>query len=422
MWVDVGMMLHHQYAGSFGAMEKWQEWSSSADNYSPDQIEPKWESFGHRSDQPITFKKLLKLYGQPPEQKPEPTPADKAFRFYSGDIYSLDFVGGPELVEDVLPGRGIAMMFGPSGKGKTFWVLDLAFHIHNGARWRDKDVTQGNVMYVAAEAGRGIKKRIAAIKAVHPEWCSPFVADIAPNLSSITSIEAVRDAALAAGSPAMVVVDTLSASFEGDDSSQQDVAKMMRNLKILSDDLQCLVVFVHHTTKAGESWRGSGVLFADVDAVLELVSEGEGAERKQWVTQRKHREGEDGKSYPFSLKVSEPLAFKPNGKPITSCTVEQADYKPAPKKEGRKSRSGDFETSVNYEKARHFLRVIQDMCGLEIGLSLQEDEVIEAIQKDKIVNPMEEPDYPLKKNIIPTLRTLAGLGKISKEGRNIRLC
>ena len=426
-WIDVGMMLHHQYEGEHEGFEMWDAWSANAHNYDAGVMQTHWDSFGHRTDAPKTVRALVKEFGQPPgPRKEEPTEADLNFRFYAGDEYAEDFVGGPELVEDVLPERGIAMVYGPSGKGKTFWTLDLAFRVHNGVQWRDKDVKQGDVMYVAAEAGRGIKKRIHAIKVLNPEWRSPFIADAAPNLSSMTSIQAVRDAAraaaAAAGAPAMVIVDTMSASFEGDDSSQKDVAQMIRNLKILADDLQCLVVFVHHTTKDGGSFRGSGVLYNDVDAVLELESTGEGAERKQWVTQRKHREGEDGKTYPFSLKISEPLAHKPNGKPVTSCTVEQENYTPAPKKEGRKPRSGDFETSHNYEKARHFLHVIQDMCGMETGLSLQEDDVIEAIQKDKTVNPMEEPDYPLKKNIVPTLRTLATLGKISKEGRNIRLC
>jgi KaiC/GvpD/RAD55 family RecA-like ATPase len=421
-WVRAGRILHHQYGGSEEGFEIWNAWATNSSKWQAETEAAVWESFGHRHDAPETIRGLIKDFGQPPAGKPEPTPADLAFRFHPGDDYSEDFAGAAEIVEDVLPARGTAMVFGPSGKGKTFWMLDLAFRVHNGIRWRDKDVVQGDVMYIAAEAGRGIKKRIQAVKRLHPEWCAPFMADAAPNLSSVTSIEAVSAAAKAVGTPAIVIIDTMSASFEGDDSSQQDVAKMMRNLKILADDLQCLVIFVHHTTKDGGSWRGSGVLFADVDAVLELVSEGEGATRKQHIAQRKHREGEDGKSYPFSLKVSEPLAFKPNGKPITSCTVEQENYEPVPKKEGRKPRSGDFETSRNYDKARHFLRVIQSMCDLEIGLSLQEDEVIEAIQKDQTVNPMGEPDYPLKKNIIPTLRTLCQLGKISREGRNIRLC
>ena len=416
-WFAVLAAVNHEL-GDVGR-ELALEWSSSSTKHVDEKFEKTWESLGRYTGRQITLRSVFAFAGKEPD---EPTAADLDFRFYAGDDYSRDFIGGPELVEDVLPERGIAMVFGPSGKGKTFWTLDLAFRVQNGIQWRDKDVKQGDVTYVAAEAGRGIKKRIKAVKVLNPEWQAPFIADAAPNLSSMTSIHAVRDAARAVGTPAMVIVDTMSASFEGDDSSQKDVAQMIRNLKILADDLQCLVVFVHHTTKDGGSFRGSGVLYNDVDAVLELEATGEGAERKQWVTQRKHREGEDGKAYPFSLKVSEPLARKPNGKPVTSCTVEQENYRPEPRKEGRKPRSGNFETSHNYEKARHFLHVIQDMCGMETGLSLQEDEVIEAIQKDKIVNPMEEPDYPLKKNIIPTLRTLATLGKISKEGRNIRLC
>lgn len=351
----------------------------------------------------------------------KPTETDLAFRFHSGDDYAQDFNAAPELVEDVFPERGIAMVYGPSGKGKTFWTLDLAFHVHNGAKWRDKDVVQGDVMYVAAEAGRGIKKRIQAVKRIHPEWRAPFVADLAPDLASATSLEAVRDAANAAGHPAIVIIDTMSASFEGDDSSQADVAKMIRNLKILSDALECLVLFVHHTTKDGASYRGSGVLFANVDAVLELVSEGEGAERRQWMTQRKHREGEDGKSYPFALRISEPLATKPNGKPVTSCTVEQIEHDGTLTRKEKRSTGGKFETSENYATARHFLSVIQEEVGLG-DANIDENDVIAAIQRDEKENKSGFDDHPPVSNIKRTLLTLAKLGKIRKEGRWIRVC
>ena len=346
---------------------------------------------------------------------------DKAFKFHSGDDYARDFTVSPELVEDMLPAQGLAMLFGPSGTGKTFWGLDLACRVHNGVKWRDKDVAKGDVMYIAAEASRGIKKRFQAIKILHADWVMPFVADVAPNLSSLTSVQAVRDAARLVGKPAIIVIDTLSASFEGDDSSQQDIAKMLRNLKILADDLQCLVLFVHHTTKDGGSWRGSGVLFNDVDAVLETVEQGEGAERKLWVTQRKHKEGEAGKSYSFRLLVSEPLAAKPNGKPITSCTIEQEDHA-APKKEAKtKTRADDFATSEKHSKARHYLSIIEHEIGLD-GADVDEKGIVRAIQADKTVNPLCEEGHPRADNIRRTLLTLADKGKIRLEGRYIRLC
>jgi len=419
-WFSV-LCAVHQQMGEEG-IELARSYSEKSSKHVTEVFEAKYASIGRYTGPMTTLRSFLKETGQPPKAI-SPTPSDLMFRFYSGDDYATDFNAAPEIVEDVLPNRGIAMVYGPSGKGKTFWTLDLAFHVHNGARWRDKDVVQGDVMYIAAEAGRGIKKRIHAVKRIHPEWCSPFVADIAPDLASPTSLEAVRDAALSVGHPSIVIIDTMSASFEGDDSSQQDIAKMMRNLKTLSDALECLVVFVHHTTKDGASYRGSGVLFANVDAVLELVSEGEGAERRQWVTQRKHREGEDGKSYPFTLRLSEPLAFKPNGKPITSLTVEHIEHeggRTLAKKEKR-STGGAFETSENYATARHFLSVIQDEFGMG-DANMDENDVIFAIQKDEKDNKSGFEDYPSVSNIKRTLLTLARLGKIRKEGRWIRLC
>jgi KaiC/GvpD/RAD55 family RecA-like ATPase len=417
-WVRAGMMLHHQYNGGEEGLEIWNAWGANSSKWNEKDEQAVWDSFGQRNDAPETLRGLIKQFGQPPKHA-EPTASDLAFRFYAGDDYARDFAMSPELVEDMLPAQGLGMLFGPSGTGKTFWGLDLACHIHNGVKWRDKDVVQGDVMYIAAEASRGIKKRFQAVKRINPDWVMPFVADVAPNLSSLPSIEAVRDAARAVGTPAVIVIDTLSASFEGDDSSQQDISKMLRNLKILADDLNCLVLFVHHTTKDGGSWRGSGVLFNDVDAVLETVEDGVGAERRLWVTQRKHKEGEAGKSYPFKLVISEPLALKPNGKPITSCTVEQDDYAP-PTKAGKKPKAGDFETSGNLSVARHYLSVLQDEIGLS-GANLDEEDAIKAIQKDDFDNKNGWEDYPDRSNIKRSLVKLVKAGKIHKEGRWIRL-
>ena len=418
-WLRAGMILHHQYEGADEGLDFWIRISEEHEKFDADDQRRVWDSFGHGGAAPETVRSLLKEFGQPNKSKSESLQPDKEFRFYRGDEYAEDFIGGPELIEDVLPAQGTGMMFGPSGSGKTFWMLDLAFHVHNGTPWRDKDVTQGDVMYIAAEAGRGIKKRIRGIMNAHPDWRAPFFADMAPDLSDVEWIKTIRDAAQAAGHPAMVIVDTMSASFGGDDSSQADVAPMIRNLTSLSLALECLVVFVHHTTKEGSTWRGSGAFFADVDAVLELVPESEG---KQHIAQRKHRDGEAGRTYPFKLLVTEPIGTKPNGKPITTMVVEQADYAPAAKqKKERKSRSGDFETSDNYKFARVYLHIIEEMVGLG-DADIGEDDVIKAIQADPELNPMGYEDKPAKRSIQKTLHTLGEKGKIRREGRWIRIC
>jgi hypothetical protein len=332
-WIDAGMALHHQFNGEDEGFDIWDAWSANGHTYDETVMRTHWDSFGSGKHVPQTMRSLLDKHGQPPKKQTLET--DRSFQFYKGSEYAEDFIGGPEIVEDVFPAQGTGMMFGPSGSGKTFWMLDLAFHVQNGVQWRDKDVAQGDVMYIAAEAGRGIKKRIRGVLNAHPGWTAPFFADMAPDLSDVEWIKTIRDAAQAAGRPSMVVIDTMSASFAGDDSSQADVAPMIRNLTSLSMALECLVVFVHHTTKEGTSWRGSGAFFADVDAVLELVTSGEGNTRKQHIVQRKHRDGEAGKEYPFDLVVTESLGTKPNGKHITTMVVEQSTQRAAPKKAGK---------------------------------------------------------------------------------------
>jgi len=129
----------------------------------------------------------------------------------------------------------------------------------------------------------------------------------------------------------MVVIDTMSASFQGDDSSQQETAIMIQNCTFMAKTLNCLVAFVHHSKKDNASFRGSGVLFNDVDAVVEVTAEGEGEQRKHCAQVVKQKDDEMGQRYGFRLHKSEPLGFKPNGKPITSCTIEQMDAAPKAK-------------------------------------------------------------------------------------------
>lgn len=255
----------------------------------------------------------------------KPNAGHVPFLFHDGDSYAMDFADAPELIEGLLPARGIVMVYGPSGSGKTFWALDLSFAVHNGQQWRDKDVLKGDVFYIAAEAGRGIKRRIEGIRRTHPNLRAPYIADAAPNLSSSESVALIVEAvkAIPGAHPAMIIIDTLSASFSGDDSSQKDSAMVVRNLKMLADDLACLVVVIHHPTKSGESWRGSGVWLNDLDVVIKVTTDGPEGQRVHTAMLTKNRDGECGERYLFRLRKTGPLATKGNGKFINTCVVEQ---------------------------------------------------------------------------------------------------
>lgn len=106
---------------------------------------------------------------------------------------------------------------------------------------------------------------------------------------------------------------------------------MIQNCTSMARALGCVVTFVHHSKKDNASYRGSGVLFNDVDTVVEVTADGEGEQRTHCAVVTKQKDDEMGQRYGFRLQRSEPLGFKANGKPITSCTIEHVDAAPKAK-------------------------------------------------------------------------------------------
>jgi putative DNA primase/helicase len=61
-WVKVGMSLHHEFEGGVEALDLWDEWSSTASNYSNrGDLEKRWDSFGRTGRNPTTARWLLKV-------------------------------------------------------------------------------------------------------------------------------------------------------------------------------------------------------------------------------------------------------------------------------------------------------------------------------------------------------------------------
>jgi hypothetical protein len=69
------------------------------------------------------------------------------------------------LVDELLPEKGIGMVWGKPKCLKSFCVLDICFHIARGWPYHDRAVKQGGVVYCAFEGGYGHKKRVAALRA-----------------------------------------------------------------------------------------------------------------------------------------------------------------------------------------------------------------------------------------------------------------
>jgi hypothetical protein len=176
-------------------------------------------------------------------------------------------------VKHVIPADSIGMLFGASGTFKSFVALDHALHVAHGLQWLGRKTKQGSVVYVAAEGGAGIYRRVAAW---HQERglgiCESFRVCITPLVLSLSEQVELLAAAIEAlpEKPSLVYVDTLSQTFEGDENSATDIAGYLRLLNAgIRARFHCTVIVIHHSGHAAtERPRGSSAITANVDFML----------------------------------------------------------------------------------------------------------------------------------------------------------
>lgn len=228
------------------------------------------------------------------------------------------------LVKHVVPAESLGVMFGGSGTFKSFIAIDLALHVAHGLSWLGKKTTKGTVLFVAAEGGAGLWRRIVAWHSEHRiKWedASIFVLPVAVDLGNDAS--RVQEAAQQLGiRPDLVVVDTLSQTFAGEENSATEVATYLRELGLwFRAAWQASVLVVHHTGhQATERPRGSSAIRSNVDFMFGVFRD----ETEMLATMQciKQKDGELCADISFSLKVVD-LAKDEDGDPITSLVARE---------------------------------------------------------------------------------------------------
>lgn len=251
-------------------------------------------------------------------------------------------LGGAYLIKGLLDEGAMSVIYGPSNSGKTFFALDLVYHIAGGIEWRGRRVTQGSVLYLAAEGGRGVLNRIVALKMEHNAKSLPLAVKRAgldllraeADLQTIYRLSrAVQEAAR--DMPHIIVIDTLSRVMAGgDENSAADMTALIRNIDAIRAATGAHIMLVHHTGKdAARGARGHSSLRAATDTEIEVQNE-EGERAAQVQKQREH---EGNETFAFSLKAVT-LGTDQDGDEVTSCIVEVADSEEFV--ESRKARRG----------------------------------------------------------------------------------
>jgi hypothetical protein len=347
-WLQVLMALHDYYNGSMAGLQVAQDWSSRYADYNAKEVDAKWRSFKgtgvkystlfhyaktygadlselarkHRKREPFTIQ-----LGHAPEALPEAKEAPRgALEWY--DEINVG-TSSSYIVKGFLADDSLSVIYGPSNSGKTFFAMDLAFHIAAGKEWRGRRVKQAAVLYLATEGGKGVQSRIVALRNHTGVHSLPFAVKRAGMdlLNSQADLQAIYDLSKAVRDDTgierlVIVIDTLSRVMAGgDENSAQDMTALIKNIDLIREATNAHVILVHHTGKdTARGARGHSSLRAAVDTEIEVQVENDW--RAAVVT--KQRDFEGGQEMPFQLKrVS--LGFDEEGDEITSCVVIESD-------------------------------------------------------------------------------------------------
>lgn len=223
------------------------------------------------------------------------------------------------LVKHVIPAESIGMMFGASGTFKSFIALDATLHVAHGLPWLGRRTERGAAIYIAAEGGPAVWRRIKAWHRARGKRCEDAQVYVVPTAIDLRAdawrvVERVQAVGI---TPALVVVDTLSQTYAGEENSANEMAAYLRELGARFRQLWgCAVLLVHHTGhSASERPRGTSAIRANIDYLLGVYRDEK--EMLATVTCEKQRDGEAFDDQTFTL-TSHDLGTDVDGDRVTS--------------------------------------------------------------------------------------------------------
>ena len=289
----------------------------------------------HRPDAATDFNDLARQHGPEAVQaciakakRPQAT-ANTAIRpaYIVHESTSTALLACNYAIKGIADLQTIVLIYGASNSGKTFFVLDMTLHVGHGMRWRGRRTRKCLVLYIAAEAGIALQRRIRAwldhhqvaaedgafwirqrgISLIDPETPD----QIAAELATIDNPDIL---------PVLIVIDTLSRSLAGGDENR-DLPTAIGACDQLRDRLRATVLLVHHTGKDEDRGpRGHSSLFAAVDTSLCVKDNG----GRRTAVIDKARDAVHGTALNFTLRPVN-LGTDEDGEIVSTCIVEHKD-------------------------------------------------------------------------------------------------
>ena len=369
-WIRVGMALHHETDGD--GFHLWDEWSSDGHQYpGTDALETQWDSFTRRqaTGRQVTMASVIRMAREAREaQNPSERLEKLAEKAQAAAVETPDVYGSPPgypgrfpatpagvfsmrepppwIIKGILPKADLGVLYGASGSGKSFAVLDMALAVARGIDWRGARVRQGNVIYIAAEGGGGVASRLKAYSLHHQVSLAGVplaIIHATPNFLIEEDITAVVESIVAAGGSDLIVVDTFAQVTPGaNENAAEDMGLALRHARAIRDATGAMVLLVHHSGKDAERGaRGWSGIKAAADVEFEVTRPEDGP---RILRVSKQKDGIDNLSWAFTLE-SVLVGLDDDGDEVTSLVVVETDM-PAPDKPVAKRKLGAWEQVV----------------------------------------------------------------------------
>ena len=247
------------------------------------------------------------------------------------------------IVKGLVPNANLGVIYGASGSGKSFFVLDLMAAVaraHTAQKiaqaladgrelkhstWRGLKVSGARTCWIAAEGQEDMRKRVQAYAIANdiPLAALPMqFIDVAPNFLEAADVKAVIKQMRIKGQFDIVVVDTLAQVMAGgNENSGEDMGKVLAYCREITRLTGAMVILVHHSGKdESRGARGWSGLRAAADFEFEIIR----VDEDRVATVTKMKGGADGAEYGFRLQTVV-VGKDDDGDEETTCVVAYTD-------------------------------------------------------------------------------------------------
>ena len=260
------------------------------------------------------------------------------------------------LVSDLIPERGLVLLFGESSSGKSTIAVDLGMRIATGTKLMNRCCQRGMVLHVAGEDEAGLRLRLRAYEQRYGGVTDAAYAVIKGglNLADSASVDALIDDVQAAGAErgepaALVIIDTLARCAVMEENSSSAMSEVVAACDRIRERTRAAVLIVHHTGKDKEAGaRGSSALRAAVDTEIAVKIKTDC--RAVHVT--KQRNGEAQIGWQFALCPLE-VTQDEHGRSVTACYVDHlAEFRGAPFAKAKRGTGGKRQAQLREQLER----------------------------------------------------------------------